>query len=483
MATPSLKISVGLEIHARLKTRRKIFCCCPNRYGDVPNSNTCPVCLGLPGSLPVLNPEIVEPALRAATALNCDIALESEFSRKNYFYPDLPRNFQITQYRRPLALGGYLEVGGLRVNLTRIHLEEDAGRILGSPSGNTRVDLNRAGAPLIEIVTEPDLQNGHQARQWLTRLRQILRYLDVCDGDMENGSLRCDANVGLLGDHDQAGAWVELKNLNSFKWVSQAVDFEIERLIKKVADGETLQRETRSWDPRKRITILLRLKEASADYRFFPEPDLPLLVVDSSLLETVAHKLPELPAAREKRFRSTFGLSAADAVTICRSLELGNYFESCAMSLADEAGLTKDDSGSLVLPWVLSQVLGAVGGRDDKLSCLSLTPEKLAEILGLLVSETIHRTQARMIVQQVLDCLDEVDLSAFVPSSAEQDQQNEELLDKYCLQVLQQHPVKAEALRTGKKGLLNFFIGQVISLCGGSFDAQKIRINLIKKLS
>ncbi len=475
MAASPLRFSVGLEIHARLQTRHKIFCCCPNQYGKPPNSGTCPICLGLPGSLPVLNPEVIQPALRAAVALNCNIPRVSEFSRKSYFYPDLPRNFQITQFDRPLALGGYLEVEGLCVNLQRIHLEEDAGRSSGKSGASIAVDLNRAGTPLIEIVTEPDLEDGKQARAWLSRLRQLLRYLHVCDGNMETGSLRIDANVGLKGDLESSGPWVELKNLNSFKAVEQAVNFEIRRLGQKLAFGEILQRETRAWDPSLRETRLLRRKEVAAQYRYFPEPDLPLLVIEPRQLEDLACGLPELPAARESRFCADFGISITDAITLCRSRALADYFESCVRALAGKTKICFSESGPLAVGWVLSQVLAALGGMDEKIPALKLGPEKLAEILSLLVSDKIHRTRARRLIKSFL-------VNGEVSSLLGPDSFSDDELANLCGQVLAAESQKVELFRSGKSGVINFFVGQVMTRSRGSVEAEKARLILLKLL-
>jgi aspartyl-tRNA(Asn)/glutamyl-tRNA(Gln) amidotransferase subunit B len=488
VAKEPVKFSVGLEIHARLKTKRKIFCSCPNRYGDEANANTCPVCLGLPGSLPVLNPEILTPSLKAALALGCHVEKTSEFSRKNYFYPDLPRNYQITQYDCPLALGGGLateDASGktVAVRLQRIHLEEDAGRSLRSKGQSVLVDMNRAGAPLLEIVTEPDLANGEQARSWLGRLRQVLRYLDVCDGDMENGSLRCDANVGIVGHSELSGPWVELKNLNSFKAVGLAVNHEINRLGRGLAEEKPLQRETRSWDPSARETRVLRSKELAADYRYFPEPDIPVLRVEKDLLAEIEASLPELPSAKEKRFCSEYGVPRADAVTLCRSLALGGYFESCLNALA---GITKTPAGILgktVSGWVLTSVLGAVSGQDEDLPGIQLSPEKLAEILGLLHTGEIHRTKARLLVERILDHGSSTSLSDLVVMLGKEDEREITPMNELCDEVIAAHPDMVANYLKGKTGLLNFFVGEVLTRAGGSLEAGVVRKRLSERLS
>ncbi len=478
MESSHLKFSVGLEIHGRLKTRQKIFCSCRNHYGDEPNTNTCPVCLGLPGTLPVFNGEIVEPALKAAQALNCRIQENSQFSRKNYFYSDLPRNYQITQYHFPLALGGHLDVSDFRVNLQRIHLEEDAGRSLSSGNDLSSIDLNRAGTPLMEIVTEPDLENGQQARMWLGRLRQLLRYLDVCDGNMETGSLRCDANVGLLGPSKLSGPWIELKNLNSFKAVEKAVNFEIGRMRDKLAAGESLRRETRAWNPRLKQTTLLRLKEDAADYRYYPEPDLPNLFVSHSMIQDIQSRLPELPWQRESRFSTEFGVSNADAVTLCRSLALGSYFETCVLCLWRTWQVEPTDGARVASRWILSHVLEAVGGKDALLYSLKLKPDILAEILALLTSGTIHKTRARLLFQQALDNTENVSVAKLLGEP----KLNDSLLDDLCHEILTQNPLQVAAFREGKVGLLNFFVGLVMSQSGGRLEAEEVRKNLLKSL-
>ncbi len=487
MAKQPLKFSVGLEIHARLKTSQKIFCACANRYGDEPDANTCPVCLGLPGSLPVFNPQVLEPAIRSAVALDCQLPPFSEFSRKNYFYPDLPRNYQITQYERPLALGGHLVAGPAKsrfeVRLQRIHLEEDAGRILSHDGPRTRVDFNRAGTPLIEIVTEPDLLDGESARIWLVRLRQLLRWLDVCDGDMEKGSLRCDANVGLKGGGVNSGPWVELKNLNSFKAVGLAVDHEIQRLGRKVELGEMLRRETRAWDKGSRSTSLLRIKESAADYRYFPDPDLPLLELDDALLKRVADHLQELPMAREDRFRSNFGLNEDEATIICRTSLLANYFESCIEAVTSEVELSPARLGQLAANWILGPVLNAVGGQDSGLARLALGPKELAQIIELQASDSINRSVARQIVDTILHDELPCGIGEFSRQQVQESGLAAVELEQLCEDALSSNEDHWKALLRGKAGLLNYFVGWVMSRAQSGTQAHLVRDIISQKLS
>ena len=483
----SLNFSVGLEIHARLKTEHKIFCKCLNRYGDEANSNTCPVCLGLPGSLPVLNQMVVEPAIKTALALGCHLPEFSEFTRKNYFYPDLPRNFQITQYERPLALGGSLEAGPthsrFKVQLRRIHLEEDAGRSLHRGLENASIDFNRAGAPLMELVTEPDLKNGLGAYQWLVRLRQLLRWLDVSDGDMEKGSFRCDANVGLLGEGDYRGPWVELKNLNSFKAVHQAIDFEIDRLGHKIQNNEKLCRETRQWDPRLRKTSLLRIKTSAADYRYFPEPDLPLLELDKELVKEVEGNLVEMPMAREMRYQKIFSFSEDDTRTLCRSRQIADYFEACLSNSVQKDEVPIIKFGQLVGNWVLGPVLNAANGQDSQLIHLPLSPQKLAEVVDLQVFGKANKSTARNIIDAVLFRSDSLEVGQWNQQFQLEAAQFHESLVALCRDAIYSHDVQRIELSNGNSSKLDFFVGQVMSRAGRLADAQDVRRILLNILN
>ncbi len=486
MAEERLKFCVGLEIHARLKTREKIFCSCANRFGDDPNSNVCPVCLGLPGSLPVLNPEVLLPALRIALALECRIPTTCEFSRKNYFYPDLPRNYQITQNERPLALGGKLSTGygedSVTARLQRIHLEEDAGRSLGKGGEFWQVDMNRAGVPLVEIVTEPDFSQGNQARAWLGRLRQLLVHLDVCDGEMESGSLRCDANVGVAGDSDWAGPWVEIKNLNSFKAVGLAVDYEIRRLSRCFTDGQSLLRETRSWDSQGKKTQVLRVKESAAQYRFFPEPDLPLLRVEKAFLGEIAGTLPELPIPRERRFHQEFGVCPEDAIILGRSWELATYFQDGVAALVQITGDPAKRAGPFLAKWILSLVLEEVAGQDQRLAEIALKPGLLAQILALVSSGEATSIEARHLVSHILKNKKVLTQQEMVFFLARRKNKTDKPLAQLCREVLETHPGQVKSFAEGKTGLLNFFVGKVMAEGQGLFDAGRVKEHLIQLL-
>src|ERR1043166_4328235 len=369
---------IGLEVHAQLLTASKIFCGCSTRFGDAPNDNTCPVCMGFPGVLPVLNKRVVEFAIRLGLATHCEIARYSRFARKNYFYPDLPKGYQISQFELPLCEHGFLDIdvgeGKKRIRLTRIHMEEDAGKNIHDVRGDySLVDLNRTGVPLLEIVSEPDIRSAAEAGSYLRSLRAILQYLEVSDGNMEEGSFRCDANVSVrpMGAKE-LGTKVEIKNLNSFKAGEKGIDSEIERQIETLADGGKLVQETRLWDADREVTRSMRSKEFAHDYRYFPDPDLPTLAVGDDWGEEVRRSLPELPAARRARFERELGLPAYDAEVLTARRDVADYYE---------AALARHRSPKALANWVMESVLRIVRERklDERLRITEwpLAPEHL----------------------------------------------------------------------------------------------------------
>jgi len=385
---------IGLEIHAQLQTRTKIFCGCSTSFGAPPNSHVCPVCLGMPGALPVLNRAAVDYAIKAALALGCDIQPLSIFARKNYFYPDLPKGYQISQYERPLALGGALDitVGGhmRRVGLTRIHMEEDAGKSLheGFPDSDRRtyIDYNRSGVPLIEIVTEPDMRSAAEAAEFFERLRDILVWLGVNDGNMEEGSLRCDANVSVRpAGQARLGTKAEVKNLNSFRYLEKALEYEIDRQVGLVDGGGRVVQETRLWDSGMGRTVSMRSKEEAHDYRYFPEPDLPPLVVNEARIAAVRGSMPELPEARRQRFVASYGLPVYDAGVLTSSSGLADYFEKVAVA----SGNAKAASN-----WVMGELLRTLKDRGAAIEQVPLTPAALAGLIALVDSGTISHSSA-----------------------------------------------------------------------------------------
>jgi len=386
---------IGLEVHAQLLTRTKIFCGCKNEFGAPPNTNVCPVCLGMPGSLPVLNKRAVEYAVKAALALNCKINRYSVFARKHYFYPDLPKAYQITQYELPFAENGWVEIEKSdgtrkRIRIKRIHMEEDAGKTIHGEGNdpNSYVDLNRAGTPLIEIVSEPDISTPEEARLYMQKLRDILVWIGVNDGNLEEGSLRCDANVSIRPKgSEELGTRTEIKNVNSFRFIQKALEYEIKRQIELVKSGGEVVQETRLFDSTRGITKTMRTKEEAEDYRYFPDPDLPPLIIDEDWLETIKESLPELPDWVKERFVEEFGLTPYDASILVRDRELAGFFEKAARSYSGEA--------KKVANLIISDLLGILNEEKLELSSSPIKPEHLGELLTLVDRETISLRVAR----------------------------------------------------------------------------------------
>lgn len=466
---------IGLEVHAQLLTRTKAFCACATSFGDPPNTHTCPVCLGLPGSLPVLNAEAVRMATAAALALGCTIAPSSVFARKNYFYPDLPKGYQISQYDRPLAQHGALELeteGGERVRarILRVHMEEDAGKNLHGVGGESIVDLNRAGTPLIEIVGEPDLRSPAQAAEYLKRLREVLMFVGVNDGNLEQGSFRCDANVSVrkVGDH-KLGTRTELKNINSFRFVADAIDVEIRRQVAEIERGGRVRQQTRGYNADKRETYLLRDKENEAGYRYFPEPDLPPLVLDPAWIEDVRAKTPELPAARRERYVSELGLTPYAASVLTGHPAIAAFFERTLASFRDAVKVAN---------FVQSEVL-----RDARTTGLEatfpVTPAQVAEILALVDEKTISGKQAKEVFAAVAgtekrprDVVKELGMAVLSDASA---------IEGVVRAVLDESPKQVASYRAGKTNLFGFFVGQVMKRTGGSASPAVVN-EVLKRL-
>jgi len=395
---------IGLECHAQLLTNSKLFCSCSTKFGEAPNMNTCPVCLGLPGALPVLNRVAVAMAVRAALGLSCKINTESQWARKNYFYPDLPKGYQISQYDRPLAQHGCVEisVNGTRkkISVQRIHMEEDAGKSLheGLPdsSRNTYLDFNRSGVPLVEIVTNPDLRSSAEAHEYLSRLKEILEYLEVNDGNMEEGSLRCDANVSVRKAGEQKfGTRTELKNMNSFRFVQKAIDFEVNRQIEVIEGGGRVIQETRLWNSVEEHTVSMRSKEEAHDYRYFPDPDLPLLVLDREWIGTIERSMPELPEARRRRFIEEYALPEYDAGVLATTRALADFFEDTAKL----SGQPKTAAN-----WIMGDLLRFYKDSNTDVKDLSHSPVKpmmLAEMISLVEKGTISGKIAKTVIEEM----------------------------------------------------------------------------------
>ena len=459
---------IGLEVHVQLKTATKLFCGDSTAFGAEPNTNVCPVCLGLPGALPVLNETAMELAARAGYGLNCVVHETSVFARKNYFYPDLPKGYQITQFDRPIATDGYLDApvaangDEARVRIRRIHVEEDAGKSLHDRlTGRTAVDLNRAGVPLIEIVTEPDLKSAAHARAFLARLKQILQYLDISDCDMEKGSLRVDANVSIHEeDSFELGTKTEIKNMNSFANVERAILFEIERQIGIVSTGGRIVQETLLWDAARNEARPMRSKEESHDYRYFPEPDLPPAVLPIECLERVRAALPELPQARARRFREAYALPAYDAEVLTADRGIADYYESVAAEVDPKAASN----------WVMTDVLSTLNDRGWTIDRFPVRPARLAELIRLVLDGVISNTIARQVFARLLTS--DVSPRRLVEEEGLVQVRDTGRIEQWVAEVIDANPAEVERIRNGEAKLIGFLMGQVMKKSGGKADPR-----------
>jgi aspartyl-tRNA(Asn)/glutamyl-tRNA(Gln) amidotransferase subunit B len=472
---------IGLEVHVQLLTRTKIFCGCSTRFGDPPNTNVCPVCLGLPGTLPVLNKRAVEMGMRAALALNCTVHDHSRFARKNYFYPDLPKGYQISQYELPLATGGWLEVevGGAkkRIGITRLHLEEDAAKNLheGFSQSATKayIDYNRCGTPLSEIVSEPDMRTSDEAYAYLTTLRQIMLYTGVSDCNMEEGSLRCDANVSVrLRGSKEFGTKVEVKNLNSFRFLQKALDYEVERHIGVLESGGRLFQETRLWNQAEGHTVSMRSKEKAHDYRYFPEPDLLPVHVSSAWREEVRRSLPELPEAKRARFVASFGITPYDAEVLTSMQSLADYFES-----AVKAGAP----GKAAANWMQTELLRYLKDAGKEIDASPVSPAALAELVKLVESAQITGA----IGKKVFATMFESGRSAAEIVAAEGlgDRVSAAAIEQAAREVIAKNPDNVAKFKSGNEGVFKFFVGQVMKATRGQANPQAVNDILRKLLS
>ncbi len=471
---------IGLEVHAQLLTDSKIFCGCSTKYGSPPNSQTCPVCLGMPGVLPVLNKKAVEYAIKMVLAVGGTVRAESTFARKNYFYPDLPKGYQISQYEQPLAAGGFIEEesnsGKKKIRIARIHLEEDAGKSVhpeGESENETSVDLNRCGVPLIEIVSEPDISSPGEAHLYLTKVRQLVQYLGICSGNMEEGALRCDANVSVRPKGTaKLGVNTEVKNMNSFRAVERALTFEIKRQIDILKKGGTVEKETLLWDEKRQKSTVMRSKEESPDYRYFPEPDLVTLAVSREWIERIKESLPELPDERRRRFAVEYKIPEYDAGVLTSSKELANYYEECVKHHPDP---------KMVSNWVMGEVLRELNERKVEIEEFRVNPKNLAGLLKEVENGTISGKMAKEMFPEMAqsgrsaaEIISEKGLAQIT---------DEKYVERIVDEVLKESPENVRRYREGEDKLLGFLVGQVMKKTQGKANPKLVNEVLKTKLS
>jgi len=481
---------IGLEIHAQLSTESKIFCGCATRFGDEPNANTCPTCLGLPGALPVLNRRVVELGARAALALGLHVNTRSIFARKNYFYPDLPKGYQISQYDQPFSANGELEIMTAerdeaghpiewrpkKIRITRLHLEEDAGKNVheGLPEVDrySYIDLNRAGVPLAEIVTEPDFRSSWEAYDYVNHVRRSLQWVGASEADMEKGNLRCEANVSVRRAGDEKfGTKVELKNLNSVRFMQRAIEFEVKRHIDVLQSGGTLRQETRLWDDRALETRVMRSKEEAHDYRYFPEPDLPPLIVSDELIDKVRQQLPELPEQRRKRFAEQYGLSFNDASQLVSDKSLAEYFEKTAEASGNARAAAN---------WIRSEVLREFETAGIGAEASPVTPEQLASLIRLIDEEKISGKQGKDVLVEMFKTGKSAD--SIIEERGMVQVSDTEEIDALIDEVMSANPQQVANYRSGKDALFGFFVGQVIKASKGKANPKIVNERLREKL-
>jgi aspartyl-tRNA(Asn)/glutamyl-tRNA(Gln) amidotransferase subunit B len=500
------EVIIGLEVHAQMLTETKIFCGCSTKFGSEPNTQTCPVCIGMPGVLPVLNKKALEFSMKTGLAMNCEISPYSRFARKNYFYPDLPKGYQISQYELPICEHGSIEIvvdGTMKkIGITRIHMEEDAGKNIhesassasgGAGGGNfSFVDLNRTGVPLMEIVSEPDMRTPVEAVEYMKKLRAILRYLGVCDGNMEQGSLRCDANVSVRpAGHDAFGVKVEIKNINSFRFVEKALEYEIKRQVKVLEDGGKIKQETRLWDASTGTTQSMRTKEEAHDYRYFPDPDLVPIMVDQKWLDEIKESLPELPDTKRERFVSEYGLPEYDADLLVSEKALADWFEE-AVKLGGQP--------KVVSNWIMGEIMRLLNTDGKTIDECPLKPYHLVYVLNLIGDAKINANAAKIVLEDMYKNPAEIHGYAVLKLPVWQIKAEAHVeriikekglvqisdtgeIEKIVDDVITKSPKEVERFKAGDQKLLGFFVGQVMKATKGKANPQMVNELLRKKLS
>ncbi len=468
---------IGLEVHAQLKTDSKIFCGCSTRFGAEPNTHTCPVCLGMPGVLPVLNRKVVDFTIMMGLATNCRIAAESIFARKNYFYPDLPKGYQISQYEAPLCEHGWVDIGvngkSRRIGITRIHMEEDAGKLVHEGTFDSSkasfVDLNRACVPLMEIVSEPDIRSPEEARAYMQTLRDIVVYLGICDGNLEEGSLRCDANISVMQEgSDTFGTRTEIKNMNSFRFLQQALEYEIDRQIDLIEDGGRVVQETRLFDSDKGVTMSMRGKEEAHDYRYFPEPDLVPLHVDEGWIDRIRQELPELRSEKMERYVSEMGIPEYDAEVITADVETALFFEGVVTAGADPKKASN---------WVMGEFARLV--KEKGFGSAKMSPADLATIIGLVDAGTVSGSAAKQVFEQVFES--GKDPATVVKEKGLAQVSDEGAIEEEVRKILDANPDQVQQYRDGNEKVLGFLVGQVMKASGGKANPRVVN-QILRKL-
>ncbi|HDN80771.1 MAG TPA: Asp-tRNA(Asn)/Glu-tRNA(Gln) amidotransferase subunit GatB [Chloroflexi bacterium] len=468
---------IGMEVHVQLLTKSKMFCSCSaEAFGAEPNTHVCPVCLGMPGSLPVINRKAVEYTIMAGLALNCQIAEFAKFDRKNYFYPDLPKGYQISQYDLPIATNGWLEIetenGHKRIRIRRVHLEEDTAKLFHM-GDYTLVDFNRAGIPLLEIVSEPDMSTPEEARQYLIKLRTILRYLGISTADMEKGAMRCEANVSLRPKGSkELGTRVEIKNINSFRFVKQALEYEIERQRKLLEQGRSVEQITVGWDDQRNITVVQRTKEYAHDYRYFPEPDLPPLVISREWVEEIRARLPELPDARRERFQQQYGLSPAEARVLTAEKEPADYFEACVALYPEPKKLAN---------WITGEFFRLLRDTGTSFEDVKVSPEKLVKLLRLVDEGTINQNTAKAVLREMFETGE--DPQKIVEKKGLSRITDTAYIQSVIEEVLDANPDALQRYLGGKESTFGFFMGQVMKATKGRADPKLASKLLREKLT